>query len=184
MISILYFPYASESEIFLLQNNLNLFAQWANKWQLNFSLSKCSVMTLGKVTPSKYFINNIQLVNVTFYKDLEIIFENNLLFNKHIDYICKKAYFSLNSIFRCITTKSPKALLNAYQINCRRILEYASIIWTPLSKVSKFRSLIDQIERVQRLFTRRFITKYVGYINSSNIYYKSYIERLVYFKLE
>ena len=63
-------------------------------------------MTLGKVTPSTYFINNIQLENVTFYKDLGIIFENNLLFNKHIDYICKQSYFSLNSIFRCIITKS------------------------------------------------------------------------------
>ena len=66
-----------------------------------------------------------------------------------IDYICKKAYFSLNSIFRCITTKFPIALLNAYNIYCRPILEYASIIWSPFSKVSKFRSLIDQIERVQ-----------------------------------
>ena len=34
---------------------------------------------LGKVTPSKYVINNIQLENVTFYKDLGIIFEKNLL---------------------------------------------------------------------------------------------------------
>ena len=58
----------------------------------------------------QYFINNIKLENVTFYKDLGIIFENNLLFNKHIDYICKKSYFSLNSIFRCITIKSHKAL--------------------------------------------------------------------------
>ena len=41
--------------------NLNLFSQWANKWQLNISLSKCAVITLGKVTPSQYFINNIQL---------------------------------------------------------------------------------------------------------------------------
>ena len=65
-------------------------------------------MTLGKVTPLQYFINNIQLGNVTFYKDLGIIFENNLLFNKHIDYICKKSYFSLYSIFRCITIKSRK----------------------------------------------------------------------------
>ena len=95
-------------------------------------------MTLGKVTPPKYFINNIQLENV-----LKITkFENNLLFNKHIDYICKKAYFSLNSIFGCITTKSPRALLNAYNMYSRPILEYASIIWLPFSKVSKFRSLI------------------------------------------
>ena len=93
----------------------------------------------------------------------------------------KKAYFSMNSIFRCITTKSPRALLNAYNSYCRPILEYASIIWSPFSKVSKFRSLIDQIERVQRLFTRRLITRCVGYTNSSNINYKSYIERLVYF---
>ena len=75
-------------------------------------------------------------------------------------------------------------LLNAYKIYCRPILKYASIIWSPFSKVSKFRSLIDQIERVQRLFTRRLITRCVGYTNSSNINYKSYIERLVYFKLE
>ena len=53
-------------------------------------------MSLGKGTPSKYIINNIQLENFTFYKDLGIILENNLLFNKHIDYICKKAYFYLN----------------------------------------------------------------------------------------
>ena len=84
-------------------------------------------MTLGKVTPSKYFINNIKLENVTFYIDLGIIFENNLLFNKHIDYICKKAYFSLNSIFRCITKKSHRVLLNAYTIYCTPFLEYKSI---------------------------------------------------------
>ena len=46
-------------------------------------------MTLGKVTPSKYFINNIQLENVTFYKDLEIIFENNLLINILIIFVKK-----------------------------------------------------------------------------------------------
>ena len=56
----------------------------------------------------KYLINNIKLENVTFYKDLVIIFENNnnLLINTHIDYIFKKAYLSLNLICRCITIKS------------------------------------------------------------------------------
>ena len=47
----------------------------------------------------------------------------------------------------------------------------------PFSKVSKFRNLIDKIEIVQRLFTRRLITKCIGY----NIYIQ---ERLEYFKLE
>ena len=48
-------------------------------FQSNILLSKCAVMTLGKVNPSKYFINNIQLENVNFYKYLGIIFENRLL---------------------------------------------------------------------------------------------------------
>ena len=61
---------------YLLKNIINLFSQYA-------------VMTLGKVISSTYFINNIQLKNVNFYIDLGIIFENILLFNKHIDYICK-----------------------------------------------------------------------------------------------
>ena len=31
----IYFYYASQSERILLQNNLNIFSQWANKCQLN-----------------------------------------------------------------------------------------------------------------------------------------------------
>ena len=56
--------------------------------------------------------------------------------------------------------------------------------WSPFSKVSKFRSLIDQIERLHRLFTIRLITRRVGYTNASNINCKSYIESLGYFILE
>ena len=37
---------------------------------------------------------------------------------------------------------------------------------------------------MHRLFTRRVITRCVGYTNASQINYKSYIEKLVYFKLE
>ena len=59
-------------------------------------------MTLGKVTPSKYLMNNIQLENINFYKYLGIIFKNRLLFNTNIDYICKKVYFTLNSIYRLL----------------------------------------------------------------------------------
>ena len=87
-------------------------------------------------------------------------------------------------MFRCITTKSHRALLNAYTIYCRPILEYASIIWSPFSKVSKFCNLVDQIERVHILFTRRLITRCVGYINALNINYKLNKDRLEYFKLE
>ena len=119
-------------------------------------------------------------MKITFYLiKILIIFVKKLIFN---------------SIFRCVT-KSPRAILNAYNtyviyiylyiyIYCRPILEYASIIWSHFSKVSQYCSLIDQIERVQRLFTRILITRYVVYTNSSHINYKSYTERLGYFKIQ
>ena len=34
---------------------------------------------------------------------------------------------------------------------CRPILEYESIIWSPFSKVSQFRSLIDQCQKTAQL---------------------------------
>ena len=46
-----------------------------------------------EITQSSYFINNIIFsLNITFYKDLVIMFENNLIFNKNIGYICKKKH--------------------------------------------------------------------------------------------
>ena len=67
-------------------------------------------MTLWNVTPSTYFINNIQLENVTFYKDLGIIFENNLLFNKYFDYIYKNLIFLCIQFIDTLLQKSPRAL--------------------------------------------------------------------------
>ena len=40
-------------------------------------IKMCSYAS-GKVTPSKYIINNIKLGNVNFYKYLGIIFENSI----------------------------------------------------------------------------------------------------------
>ena len=54
------------------------------------ALSKCEVMTLGKITP--YFINNIQLENVNFYKYLRIIFENSLYLINILIIFVKKTY--------------------------------------------------------------------------------------------
>ena len=41
-------------------------------------------MTLGKVTPSKYFINNIQLENLTFLFNLVFLFYFTLKFFEKI----------------------------------------------------------------------------------------------------
>ena len=46
--------------------------------EIKYYIIKMCIYNVGNVTPSKYCIHNIQLENVTFYKYLGIIFENNL----------------------------------------------------------------------------------------------------------
>ena len=60
---------------------------------IKYCIIKMCSYDLGKVTPYKYFINNIQLENVTFYKDLGIIFENNLLLINILIIFVKKLIF-------------------------------------------------------------------------------------------
>ena len=96
----------------------------------------------------------------------------------HISHICRKAYTSINIIFRCFDTAHVPALIIAYKSFVRPILEYCSTVWNPYIPNRHYLGLTDQIERVQRYFTR-------------SVYYRckldcshDYLQRLKYLNLE
>jgi hypothetical protein len=77
-------------------------------------------------------------------RDLGVMFQTNLLFSSHIDYICMKELRYLGFITR--NTKNftnERCLKNLYTSLVRPIIEYWSIIWNPYQK-----SLSEAIERV------------------------------------
>ena len=94
-----------------MQERLNQFMEWADRWQLKIAEHKCCVLTQVTIIPPTYKLNGVQLLNVKEFRDLGIIVDVDCLFKQHISQICRKAYFSINVIFRCFHTANIAALI-------------------------------------------------------------------------
>ena len=57
-----------------LQEDINKLVEWANKWQMNFDIDKCSVMHIGHNNrQSNHYMSNRQLPTTDQQRDLGII---------------------------------------------------------------------------------------------------------------
>ena len=120
----------------------------------------------------------MNLDNVDHHKDLGVIVDDHCLFKQHVSYICKKAYCSINVLFRCFHTANTVAQIRGYKSFIRPVLEYCSTVWNPYIHARHFIGMTDRLENVQRYFTRR-------------VYYRckleckhDYPDRLVHLQLE
>ena len=125
-----------------------------------------------------YYLKDVNLDNVDFHKDLDVIVDNHYLFKQHVSYICKKAYCSTNVLFRCFHTANTAALIRGYKSCIRPVLEYCSTVWNPYIHARHYIGMTDQLENVQRYFTRRV------YYRCKLEYKHDYPERLLHLKLE
>lgn len=92
---------------------------------------------------------------VTEYKYLGVLFTNNLLWNKHIDSITRKASARLGFLRRSLKLAPPKLKLLSYKSLVRPLLEYADVIWDPSTA-----SNIYSLEKIQRKAVRFIYNKY------------------------
>ena len=100
------------------------------------------------------------------------------LFKQHISHICRKAYCSINVIFRCFHTANIAALIISYKSFVRPMLEYCSTVWNPYIPARHYLGMTDQVEKVQRYFTRRV------YQRCQLDCKHSYLQRLAYLEIE
>ena len=143
------------SERSTMQERLNQFMEWADRWQLQIAEHKCCVLTHGSDILPTYNLNGVQLLNVKEFRDLGIIVDADCLFKQHISHICRKAYCSINVIFRCFHTANIAALIISYKSFVRPMLEYCSTVWNPYIPARHYLGMTGQVEKVQRYFTRR-----------------------------
>ena len=93
--------YDIQDSVFL-QSGLNKLHDWSVKWQLNVSPSKCMVLQFGsKNKRFVYNINNIVLPNVLEARDLGVLVDGSLKFDKHIYNIVTKAHQRASLILSC-----------------------------------------------------------------------------------
>lgn len=143
----------SVSDALRLQNDLNRINDWCSLNGLYFNINKCSVISFNRIKfpiVFDYSIRRTVLKRVTDQKDLGVIFDAELNFSLHMDYIIGKANRMLGFLFR--NSKDfydPYTLKSLYNSLIRSILEYCCIIWNPYYRNHELR-----IERIQKRFTK------------------------------
>ena len=130
-------------------------ASWSQLWQLSISLGKCACLHLGRNNPNHtYFLNGCQIESSSSCKDLGVVLSFPFNFKAHIESTVGKCSRLINLIFRIFSSNDKSALLKAYITYVRPIAEYCSQVWSPCQL-----TLIDRLERIQRLFTRRLFRR-------------------------
>ena len=153
----LYTDIKTNDDVEDLQNCIDLLSQWANDWQLQISIPKCSTFDIpipnSKKIVYKYIsIDGNILTTVNEVKDLGILLDSRLTFSPHISQMVAKAKQRLFLIFRVFRTRELAPLILAYKSYILPLLSYCSSVW---SQYLYILGDIIAIESVQRLFTRK-----------------------------
>ena len=144
----------------LLQSAVDAVQEWSVLWELPLSKQKTFLMHVGTRNPSfQYKIGEAAITTIDEVCDLGVLLTSDLTFDKHCQKIAAKAMGMLYRLFRALTTKDSAVLLLAYKTYIRPLLEYGTEIFNP----SK-RRLICSLERVQNSFTRKVMTRSMGFL--------------------
>jgi hypothetical protein len=135
-----------------LQHDLDNLIDWADTSLMEFNISKCHVMHVGKDNARfTYFMKNQQLEVVSVEKDLGVVFSQDMKFESQCVAACNKANMMLGMMKRSMSTRNFHSMVCLYKSIVRPHLEYCSSVWNPHYQKDK-----ELIERVQHRFSRLF----------------------------
>ena len=139
-----------------IQEDIVHLQNWSEKWKLFFNISKCKIMHIGNKddqSRENYFMfdgqTKITIEECDQEKDLGVIFDETLIFDKHINSAINKANKMLGLIKRTFNYLNRETFLKLYKSMVRPHLEYGNIVWHPLYKRQS-----SSIEKVQRRATK------------------------------
>ena len=142
----------NDTKVAVLQEGLNKLQICSERWQLNLSSHKGSVLHIGNKNNNSvyhsYNVNNVQLIDNTATVDLGVIIDGKLRFDKHIANIVSKAHSRAALTRRCFKSRDSRSLFRAFTVFVRPLLEYCSPVWNP-----QYHCDVEKIESVQRRFT-------------------------------
>ena len=139
----------------ILQKDLDTLTKWSEIWLLKFHPEKCFNLTIGigEGEESSYhmMIDNVKhkMTKIEEIKDIGVIIDSNLKFEKHINAKIVTANKILGIIRRTYMFLNKEIFLPLYKALVRSHFDYAMSIWNP--HMIKF---IESIESVQRRATK------------------------------
>lgn len=149
----IYLTVKSIEDCRLLQNLLNVFADWCFRNRICISIDKCSVITFSRLKVPlmyDYSLQGSNLTRVTSVRDLGVTLDTQMTFNVHREMVIGKANRQLGFVKRiCNEFSDPLCFRSLYCALVRPILETASVVWGPYHDVWDHR-----IEQVQKRFVR------------------------------
>ena len=123
-----------------LQSALLDSCYWGQEWLLEHNINKCKYIQYGNVKYEfdyKMINKDSELKSLTKdveEKDLGIIFEENLKFNKHITVTVNKANRLLGMVKRTFSFINKEMFLVVYKTLIRSVLDYGPSVWNPSTK--------------------------------------------------
>ena len=150
-----------------IQADINNLCEWSDKMQMSFNADKCHRLHLGSrnncytytlpkisnlqssATHIGYTYTFHQLKRVRDEKDLGVTIDHELNFKTHISQKISKANSLIFLIRNCFKFLDEKMFKLLYTALIRPHIEYASPIWSPITKGE-----IARVEGVQRRATR------------------------------
>jgi len=144
----------SEEDKIMLQNDLHIIYEWANKNLMEFNESKFEQMSHGETvninvepykTPSGNLIKSGKTV-----RDLGVLANSNLMFQEHIDKIVTSSKVMSGVLLRTFSTRQADPMMRMFNSYLKSKLEYCCLIWSPWHQNG-----INKLERVQKNFTSR-----------------------------
>ncbi|EGT44568.1 hypothetical protein CAEBREN_17288 [Caenorhabditis brenneri] len=161
-----------------IQNDINTLSSWCRDWQMSVAPNKCEAITFtlkkrrSHMRNAEFFINNQRIPKVSKVRDLGVILSSDLSFSPHLDTAIRKANQRVNLLFNVLRHGCLEIFVKCFTIYVRPLLEYGSLIFSPVLK-----DQIKRIESVQKSFIYHVFRKF-------SIPYISYFESLSYCNLE
>ena len=134
---------AQNDNMKLLESEINLELEKVYNWMcsnrltLNISKSKSMIITKKRsIEPISIKINNTELEQCSSYKYLGVLFDIDLSWKNHVDYICNKISRSIGGLATLRHRTSVSVLREVYYALVNSYVQYGILIWGNASQAT------------------------------------------------
>ena len=134
-----------------MQEALDNLTGWANQWGMQFNITKCKVMHVGRNNPRHEYTMNGQALGTTEEeRDLGVIMTKNLKPAAQCAKAAKTANMVLGQITRSFYYRDRDIFVRLYKAYVRPHLDFAVQAWSPWTQADR-----EVLEKVQRRMVRQ-----------------------------